>query len=145
MKGVFLAILQSSTLLSLVISQPQCELTLPNSTELSGIIEKLLQLSQEESVHTLESAIQYTCLAQGETQGMYRAASVIVTYYRENSLLVQAGQIQIICLDNSWMPIVDEGINKPPVGYASLEVNHSCSNCSHAGNNTHNCISKCKC
>lgn len=145
MMGVLMFIIQSSTIVSLVLSQPQCELTLPNTTELSGIVEELVQLAHyDETIHVsiMGSTIQYTCLAQGETRGKYKAASVIVSYHRDDLAIIEVGQFQFHCLDNRWMPILDEGIGNPPVDYTSLETNHSCSDCSRTSNNDHNCISK---
>ena len=80
-----------------------CEKALPTLAELEGSI--LTELSDSGPV--IEDSIQYICLAQGNVQGMYRAASVIITYHSHRGGPTKVRHFHVHCYNNAWL--IDDG------------------------------------
>ena len=81
--------------------------------------------------------LNFTCLAQGPTQGLYRATSIVVEFRPNPGDDVTTRQCQFLCFDDEWRtPSSDDFENlvgSPPTRY-------DCSNCREANGPNHNCI-----
>ena len=80
-----------------------CEKVLPTLAQLESSI--LTQLGDSGPV--IGDSIQYICLAQGNVQGMYRAASVIIAYHNHHRGPTKVRHFHVHCYNNAWL--IDDG------------------------------------
>ena len=122
------------------ITEPNCERPLFNLSE----------LQQNPSFTSLASGFigstklvnfDLTCLAQGSTQGLYRAASVIVDVEKNPGEIVRK-RFQLMCYDDEWrQPHIDSfetvrNLNlDPPIRY-------DCGSCHVHADNDYHCVGK---
>ena len=88
--------------------------------------------------------LNYTCLAQGPTEGLYRAVSIIVEYYLNlgGALTFDYRHFQLLCYDDLWQ-LSDDGFEDQTVFNSDPPTRYDCENCrSGLDANDHHCIRK---
>ena len=88
--------------------------------------------------------LNFTCLAQGPTQGLYRATSVIVDFMTNLFPGDTSGgrrQCQFLCRDNEWRSAFNDGfISAEHIVVLDPPIRYDCANCRDVIGNDYNCI-----
>ena len=132
------------------ISESNCERALPTEADLeadgSAFDEAVASLLGEGSNNVAPQiqTLNYTCLAQGTTEGLYRAVSITVEYYLNigGSLTSDYRHFQLLCYDDLWQ-LSDDGFEDQTVFTSDTPTRYDCENCrSGLDANEHHCIRK---
>ena len=130
--------------------ESDCERALPAEADLeadgSAFDEAVASLLGEgaNNVAPQIQTLNYTCLAQGTTEGLYRAVSITVEYYLNigGSLTSDYRHFQLLCYDDLWQ-LSDDGFEEQTVFTFDPPTRYDCQNCRSALNvNEHHCIRK---
>lgn len=82
----------------------------------------------------------YTCLAQGPSEGAYRALSVVITYLLDSEATdINVGHLQLFCFDDQWVRF--EELENITETVFPLDTRFDCSFCV-AGINPYHCVRK---
>ena len=125
--------------------QSNCERELPYIAEYEypdgAFVGALRETSPDATPVVL--AVNYTCLAQGPSEGQYRALSVIITYFdlNELGLPINVAHLQLLCYSFEWVQPSDDVLENITDSVVALETRFDCRSC-RAGGNEHHCIRK---
>ena len=132
------------------ISESNCERALPTEADLeadgSAFDEAVASLLGEGSNNVAPQiqTLNYTCLAQGTTEGLYRAVSITVEYYANpGDAFADNRHFQLLCYDDEWQMPTNDGFEAQSVFTFDPPTRYDCENCRGGlGANDHHCIRK---
>ena len=132
------------------ITESNCERALPTEADLEAdgsvfdiAVAGVLGEGSENVAPQIQT-LSYTCLAQGTTEGLYRAVSITVEYYRNPGEAVADNRhFQLLCYDDEWQMPTNDGFDPQIVFTFDPPTRYDCENCrSGLGANNHHCIRK---